>query len=61
MAVTQGQPAQVVNIGLGIKQLKVEPKGTSVPVFFESLSHKVRYHAVCDISADSECCTAHAT
>lgn len=43
MAVTQGQPAQVVNIGLGIKQLKVEPKGTSVPVFFESLSHKVRY------------------
>lgn len=41
MAVTQGTPAQVVNIGLGIKQLKVEPRGTAVPVFFESLSHKV--------------------
>jgi len=41
MAVTQGQPQQVVNIGLGIKQMKVEPKGISVPDFLESLSHKV--------------------
>ena len=41
MAVTQGTPVQVVNIGLGIKQLKVEPKGTPVKVYLESLSHKV--------------------
>ncbi|CAA7262000.1 unnamed protein product [Cyclocybe aegerita] len=41
MAVTQGPASAVVNIGLGIKQLKVEPKGTSVQVYFESLSHKL--------------------
>lgn len=41
MAVTQGTPVQVVNIGLGIKQLKVEPKGAPVKVYLESLSHKV--------------------
>ena len=32
---------QVINIGLGIKQMKVEPKGITVPDFIESLSHKV--------------------
>jgi 4'-phosphopantetheinyl transferase len=43
MAVTQGTPVQVVNIGLGIKQLKVEPKGAPVKVYLESLSHKVSH------------------
>ncbi|KAF4612355.1 hypothetical protein D9613_003891 [Agrocybe pediades] len=41
MAVTQGLPAQVVNIGLGIKQMKVEPKGITIPLYLESLSHKL--------------------
>jgi len=43
MAVTQGMAPQVINIGLGIKQMKVEPKGITVPDFIESLSHKVRF------------------
>jgi hypothetical protein len=46
MAVTQGTPVQVVNIGLGIKQLKVEPKGTPVKVYLESLSHKVSHSCI---------------
>jgi len=41
MAVTQGLPTQVVNIGLGIKQLRVDPRGTTVPVYFESMTHKL--------------------
>lgn len=45
MAVTQGQPQQVANIGLGIKQMKVDIKGTTVPVFLESMSHKVRFQS----------------
>jgi 4'-phosphopantetheinyl transferase len=32
----------VVNIGLGIKQVAVEPRDVSVPQYVESLSHKVR-------------------
>ena len=43
MAVTQGLPTQVVNIGLGIKQLRVDPRNTTVPVYFESMTHKVPY------------------
>ncbi|KAH9476920.1 4'-phosphopantetheinyl transferase pptA [Psilocybe cubensis] len=50
MAVTQGTPAQVVNIGLGVKQLKVEPRGTSVPVYFESLSHKLTPLEIANVS-----------
>jgi phosphopantetheinyl transferase (holo-ACP synthase) len=49
MAVTQGQPQQVVNIGLGIKQMKVEPKGISVPDFLESLSHKLTQAEITNI------------
>lgn len=45
MAVTQGLPTQVVNIGLGIKQLRVEPRNTTVPVYFESMTHKVPYNS----------------
>jgi len=41
MAITQGTQSQVVHIGLGIKQLKVEPKGTPVKLYLESFSHKV--------------------
>lgn len=41
LAMTQGIQRKVVNIGLGIKQLVVEPRGISIPTYFESLSHKV--------------------
>ncbi|PPR02583.1 hypothetical protein CVT24_002155 [Panaeolus cyanescens] len=43
MAVTQGTPQSVVNIGLGIKQAKVEPKNASVQSYVESLSHKLTH------------------
>lgn len=40
MAMTQGERQKVVNIGLGIIQYTVEPRGTSVPTYIESMSHK---------------------
>jgi len=41
MAMTQGIQRKVVNIGLGIKQVAVEPRGVSVKAFTESMSHKL--------------------
>jgi len=41
MAMTQGVQRKVINIGLGIKQLAVEPRGVTVAAYTESLSHKV--------------------
>ncbi|KAK0489152.1 hypothetical protein IW261DRAFT_1414547 [Armillaria novae-zelandiae] len=41
IAMTQGPQKRVVNIGLGIKQLTVEPRGISVAVYLESLAHKL--------------------
>ncbi|KAH7913621.1 hypothetical protein BJ138DRAFT_1081171 [Hygrophoropsis aurantiaca] len=41
MVMTQGRQRQVVNIGLGLKQLAVEPRGVSVPAYVESLAHKL--------------------
>jgi hypothetical protein len=38
----QGKQREVVNIGLGIKQVTVEPRDVTVPQYVESLSHKVR-------------------
>lgn len=40
MAMTQGERQKVVNIGLGIVQYTVEPRGTSVATYVESMSHK---------------------
>ncbi|KIM37904.1 hypothetical protein M413DRAFT_76579 [Hebeloma cylindrosporum] len=42
MAAVCGPQVQVINIGLGIKQVKVEPQGTPIKLYFERLSHKVR-------------------
>lgn len=42
MIMTQGRQRQVVNVGLGIKQLCVEPRGASVAAYAESYAHKVR-------------------
>ena len=41
MVMTQGRQRQVINIGLGIKQLCVEPRGVSVAAYAESFAHKV--------------------
>ncbi|KAF9228212.1 hypothetical protein BS17DRAFT_725205 [Gyrodon lividus] len=41
MVMTQGRQRQVINIGLGIKQLCVEPRGVSVAAYAESFAHKL--------------------
>ncbi|KAJ8456566.1 hypothetical protein ONZ45_g1223 [Pleurotus djamor] len=41
MAMTQGIQRKVINIGLGMKQLLVEPRGVSVQAYVESFSHKL--------------------
>lgn len=41
MVMVQGKQREVVNIGLGIKQVAVEPRDATVATYVESLSHKV--------------------
>lgn len=41
MIMTQGRQRQVINIGLGIKQLCVEPRGVPVAAYAESFAHKL--------------------
>ncbi|KAG6374152.1 hypothetical protein JVT61DRAFT_4800 [Boletus reticuloceps] len=41
MVMTQGRQRQVINIGLGIKQLCVEPRGVTVAAYAESFAHKL--------------------
>jgi 4'-phosphopantetheinyl transferase len=41
MVMVQGKQREVVNIGLGIKQVAVEPRDVTVLQYVESLSHKV--------------------
>ena len=41
MVMVQGKQREVVNIGLGIKQVAVEPRDATVSTYVESLSHKV--------------------
>ncbi|KAI9573371.1 hypothetical protein HD554DRAFT_2055427 [Boletus coccyginus] len=41
MVMTQGRQRQVINIGLGVKQLCVEPRGVSVAAYAESFAHKL--------------------
>ena len=50
MVMVQGKQREVVNIGLGIKQVAVEPRDATVSAYVESLSHKV-----------CVCCTHEAT
>jgi len=47
MAMTQGTKRTVVNIGLGIKQFAVYPKGASVDTYIQSLQHKVHACLYC--------------
>jgi len=41
MVMTQGRQRQVINIGLGIKQIAVEPRGATVAAYAESHAHKL--------------------
>ncbi|KIY70992.1 hypothetical protein CYLTODRAFT_346712 [Cylindrobasidium torrendii FP15055 ss-10] len=41
IAMTQGTQKRVINIGLGIKQVAVEPRGVPVLAFIESIRHKL--------------------
>lgn len=50
MAMTQGRQRQVINIGLGIKQLAIEPRGGKLSDYVESSKHKVCLSSYRDIS-----------
>jgi hypothetical protein len=41
MIMVQGSKHRVVNIGIGTKQVAVEPRGVTVAAYVESQSHKV--------------------
>jgi 4'-phosphopantetheinyl transferase len=41
MAMTQGVQRKVVNIGLGIKHVAVEPRGITVPVYAAAMAHRL--------------------
>lgn len=41
MVMVQGRQREVTNIGIGVKQLAVEPRGATVTAYVESLSHKL--------------------
>ncbi|KAF7321173.1 hypothetical protein HMN09_00205500 [Mycena chlorophos] len=41
MAMTQGTQRHVINIGLGIKLVAVDPRGVSIPAYIESMAHKL--------------------
>jgi len=41
MVMVQGKQREVVNIGLGVKQVAVEPRDATVSTYVESLSHKL--------------------
>ena len=42
MAMVQGRKQEVVNIGIGVKELITDPPGIPVKDYVESLSHKAR-------------------
>ncbi|KII84150.1 hypothetical protein PLICRDRAFT_46512 [Plicaturopsis crispa FD-325 SS-3] len=52
MVMTQGRERQVINIGLGIKQVLVEPKGTPVGAYVQSLAHKLTARELSHLSEE---------
>jgi len=52
MVMTQGRQRQVINIGLGIKQIAVEPRGATVAAYAESHAHKLTPLELSFISPD---------
>ncbi|KAF7297429.1 hypothetical protein MIND_00976500 [Mycena indigotica] len=53
MAMTQGTQRHVVNIGLGIKIVAVDPRGVSVPAYVESMAHKLTAKELASLSLES--------
>lgn len=49
MVMTQGRQREVVNLGLGIKQLCTPSPETSIAVYAESQYHKVRTPRICGV------------
>ncbi|KAJ4488487.1 hypothetical protein J3R30DRAFT_3696257 [Lentinula aciculospora] len=41
MAMTQGTQRKVVNIGIGIRRIEVEPRGITARAYVESMAHKL--------------------
>jgi hypothetical protein len=54
MAMTQGERQKVVNIGLGIIQYAVEPRGTPIPTYVESMSHKLTANELASLQGQTE-------
>jgi len=52
MVMTQGRQRQVINIGMGIKQIAVEPRDVSVAAYAESHAHKLTPLELSFISSD---------
>ncbi|KAJ7581411.1 hypothetical protein C8J56DRAFT_1015989 [Mycena floridula] len=52
MAMTQGIQRKVVNIGLGIKQLSVDPAGSSIDDYVTSIQHKLTAKELEQVTAD---------
>lgn len=63
MVMTQGRQRQVINIGLGIKQIAVEPRGATVAAYAESHAHKVSsdIHIISDWSLIWQSCAVDAS
>ena len=63
MVMVQGKQREVINIGLGIKQVAVEPRDVTVPQYVESLSHKVCvahvFFCCCPFFLSLFCCLFH--
>ena len=45
MVMTQGRQRQVINIGLGIKQIAIEPRGHTLTDYVESNKHYVSLYS----------------
>lgn len=52
MVMTQGRQREVVNLGLGLKQLCTSSPETSIAVWAESQYHKVRHRWLSSPSSD---------
>ncbi|KAJ3503354.1 hypothetical protein NLJ89_g8476 [Agrocybe chaxingu] len=54
IAIAQGQSEAVANIGLGIKQIKVEPDGILVEEYFSRLHHKLTLFEINSILGNTD-------
>ncbi|KAF7325902.1 hypothetical protein MKEN_00441000 [Mycena kentingensis (nom. inval.)] len=52
MAMTQGTQRHVINIGLGIKRVAVEPRGVTVKAYIESMAHKLTQRELASITPE---------